>query len=61
MAVEGSGPPHEAAIEATREIGLAVLATTLSLVAVFLPVGLISGLTWDASWARSASPWPPPS
>lgn len=36
--------PHQAAIEATREIGLAVLATTLSLVAVFLPVGLISGL-----------------
>ncbi|UJR84174.1 efflux RND transporter permease subunit [Sandaracinus amylolyticus] len=37
-------PPMEAAIEATREIGLAVLATTLSLVAVFLPVGLMGGL-----------------
>jgi len=36
--------PKEAAIEATREIGLAVLATTLSLVAIFLPVGFMSGL-----------------
>ena len=30
-------PPMEAAVEATREIGLAVLATTLSLVAIFVP------------------------
>lgn len=36
--------PKEATIEATREIGLAVLATTLSLVAVFLPVGFMSGI-----------------
>jgi HAE1 family hydrophobic/amphiphilic exporter-1 len=36
--------PKEAAIEATREIGLAVLATTLSLVAIFLPVGFMSGM-----------------
>ncbi|MDX1935270.1 MAG: efflux RND transporter permease subunit [Capsulimonadales bacterium] len=35
----------EAAIKATNEIGLAVLATTLSLVAVFLPVAFISGIT----------------
>lgn len=34
----------EAAIEGTREIGLAVLATTLSLVAVFLPVAFMSGI-----------------
>jgi HAE1 family hydrophobic/amphiphilic exporter-1 len=36
--------PVEAAIEGTREIGLAVLATTLSLVIVFLPVALMSGI-----------------
>jgi HAE1 family hydrophobic/amphiphilic exporter-1 len=36
--------PKEAAIEATREIGFAVLATTLSLVAVFLPVAFMSGM-----------------
>lgn len=36
---------YEAAIEGTREIGLAVLATTLSLVAVFLPVAFMDGLT----------------
>ncbi len=34
-----------AAIEGTREIGLAVLATTLSLVAVFAPVAFMTGLT----------------
>jgi hydrophobic/amphiphilic exporter-1 (mainly G- bacteria), HAE1 family len=33
-----------AAVEATREIGLAVLATTLSLVAIFVPVGFMSGM-----------------
>ncbi len=37
-------PPMEAAVEATREIGLAVLATSLSLVAIFLPVGFMSGM-----------------
>jgi hydrophobic/amphiphilic exporter-1 (mainly G- bacteria), HAE1 family len=37
--------PFEAAIEGTREIGLAVLATTLSLVIVFLPVSFLSSVT----------------
>ena len=37
-------PPMQAAVEATREIGLAVLATTLSLVAIFVPVGFMSGI-----------------
>ena len=36
--------PFQAAIDATREIGLAVLATTLSLVAVFLPVAFMGGV-----------------
>jgi HAE1 family hydrophobic/amphiphilic exporter-1 len=36
--------PFEAAIEGTREIGLAVLATTLSLIAVFLPVAFMTGI-----------------
>ena len=36
--------PFEAAIQATKEIGLAVLATTLSLMAVFLPVAFMSGI-----------------
>lgn len=35
---------HTAALEGTREIGLAVLATTLSIVAVFLPVGFMGGV-----------------
>jgi HAE1 family hydrophobic/amphiphilic exporter-1 len=43
--VEEKGlPPFQAAIEGTREIGLAVLATTLSLLAVFLPVGFMGGI-----------------
>src|SRR5437773_2007053 len=33
-----------AAVEATQEIGLAVLATTLSLVAIFVPVGFMGGI-----------------
>ncbi|HEX8565968.1 MAG TPA: efflux RND transporter permease subunit [Pyrinomonadaceae bacterium] len=36
--------PFQAAIEGTREIGLAVLATTLSLMAVFVPIGFMSGI-----------------
>ena len=43
--VEEKGmPPFEAAIHATREIGLAVLATTLSLIAIFVPVGFMGGI-----------------
>ena len=33
-----------AAMEGTREIGLAVLATTFSIVAVFLPIGFMQGI-----------------
>jgi len=36
--------PFDAAIAATKEIGLAVLAITLSLVAVFLPIAFMGGI-----------------
>jgi HAE1 family hydrophobic/amphiphilic exporter-1 len=36
--------PFPAAVLATKEIGLAVLATTLSLIAVFLPVAFMGGI-----------------
>jgi HAE1 family hydrophobic/amphiphilic exporter-1 len=36
--------PYNAAMDGTREIGLAVLATTLSIVAVFLPIGFMEGI-----------------
>ena len=36
--------PREAAILATQDIGLAVVATTLSLMAVFLPITFMSGI-----------------
>jgi HAE1 family hydrophobic/amphiphilic exporter-1 len=43
--VEEKGmPPFQAAIHGTREIGLAVMATTLSLLAVFMPVGFMGGI-----------------
>ena len=41
---EKNRPPFQAAVEATKEIGLAVLATTLSLVAIFLPIGFMGGI-----------------
>lgn len=37
--------PREAAKEATKDIGLAVLATTLSLVVIFLPVSFMSSIS----------------
>src|SRR5688572_8658087 len=36
--------PFQAAVEATQEIGLAVLATTFSLIAIFVPVGFMGGI-----------------
>jgi HAE1 family hydrophobic/amphiphilic exporter-1 len=36
--------PFQAAIEGTREIGPAVMATTLSLMAVFIPIGFMQGI-----------------
>ena len=36
---------YQASIDAADEIGLAVLATTMSIVAVFLPVGLMPGIS----------------
>ena len=36
--------PYAASMDGTREIGLAVLATTFSIVAVFLPIGFMGGI-----------------
>lgn len=36
--------PYQASLEGTQEIGLAVLATTFSIVAVFLPIGFMGGI-----------------
>ena len=40
---EKGATPREAAIKATQEIGLAVMATTLSLVVIFVPVAFMTG------------------
>jgi len=37
-------PPKEAALEAANEIGLAVIATSMTLVAVFLPTAFMGGI-----------------
>ena len=43
--IEEGEPPFEAAKLATKEISFAVIATTLSLVAVFLPLAFMGGIT----------------
>ena len=51
--------PKQAAMEAADEIGLAVIATTLTLVAVFLPTAFVPGLTGDLfrqfGWTAAAA------
>ncbi|NMF96858.1 efflux RND transporter permease subunit [Aromatoleum toluolicum] len=55
--------PYQAAMDAADEIGLAVIATTFTLVAVFLPTAFMSGISgkffkqfgWTASLAVMAS------
>ncbi len=55
--------PYQAAMEAADEIGLAVIATTFSLIAVFLPTAFMSGIAgrffkqfgWTAALAVFAS------
>ncbi|RYY00417.1 efflux RND transporter permease subunit, partial [bacterium] len=37
--------PYNAAIKATNEIGLAVVATTFAIIAVFVPIGFMEGTT----------------
>jgi hydrophobe/amphiphile efflux-1 (HAE1) family protein len=43
--LERGDPPARAASEGTREIALAVMATTFTLVAVFVPVAFMKGIT----------------
>ncbi len=55
--------PYQAAMEAADEIGLAVIATTFTLIAVFLPTAFMTGIPgkffkqfgWTASFAVFAS------
>jgi len=42
--VQMGKPPYHAAMDGTEEIGLAVLATTFSIVAVFMPIGFMGGI-----------------
>src|SRR5262249_35060920 len=42
--LERGKPPAEAALDGTKEIALSVLATTLTIVAVFMPIAFVKGL-----------------
>jgi hydrophobic/amphiphilic exporter-1 (mainly G- bacteria), HAE1 family len=42
--LERGKPPMQAALDGTKEVALSVLATTLTLVAVFLPVAFVKGM-----------------
>jgi hydrophobic/amphiphilic exporter-1 (mainly G- bacteria), HAE1 family len=42
--VQMGKPPYQASMDGTQEIGLAVLATTFSIVAVFMPIGFMGGI-----------------
>jgi len=42
--LERGKPPRQAALDGTKEIALAVLATTATVVAVFLPVAFVKGM-----------------
>ena len=53
-------PPFRAAVEGTGEVLLAVAATSLSLVVIFLPVAFMTG-TRSGSSSRSVSRWHSPS
>jgi HAE1 family hydrophobic/amphiphilic exporter-1 len=61
--VERGSTPRESAIYATNEVWLAVIATTLTVVAVFFPMTMVSGMTgimfrqlgWIVSITISAS------
>ncbi len=58
---EGGKTPYQAAMEAADEIGLAVIATTVTLIAVFLPTAIMTGLVgrffkqfgWTAAGLRA--------
>jgi len=42
--MEKGMPPREAAIKGTKEVTMAVIATTLTIISVFLPIGFLSGM-----------------
>ncbi|MGL5014877.1 MAG: efflux RND transporter permease subunit [Bacteroidales bacterium] len=42
--IERGSPPKQAAIYATNEVGVAVLATTLTVIAVFFPLTMVGGM-----------------
>jgi multidrug efflux pump subunit AcrB len=54
-------PPYQAAMEAADEIGLAVIATTFTLIAVFLPTAFMSGVPGrffvQFGWTAAIAVW----
>jgi len=50
---------RRAAFDATQEIGFAIVSTTVTLVAVFIPLSFLTGTVGGCS-GSSASRWPLP-
>jgi hydrophobic/amphiphilic exporter-1 (mainly G- bacteria), HAE1 family len=42
--LEAGKPPRQAALDGTKEVALSVLATTLTIVAVFMPIAFVDGI-----------------
>jgi HAE1 family hydrophobic/amphiphilic exporter-1 len=42
--LESGKPPRQAALDGTKEVALAVLATTLTILAVFMPISFVKGI-----------------
>ncbi len=42
--LEAGKPPRQAALDGTKEVALSVLATTLTIVAVFMPIAFVEGI-----------------
>jgi multidrug efflux pump len=57
--IEAGMPPLQAALTGSREIGFAIVAMTLTLVAVYVPVGFMSGTTGrlftEFAWALAGA------
>ncbi len=43
--IERGSEPMQAAVHGTNEVGLSVVASTLTLIAVFFPLTLVTGMT----------------
>lgn len=57
--IERGSQPKQAAVHATNEVAISVIASTLTMLAVFLPLTMVTGMrvsylsSWDGSLVSS--------